>query len=68
MNSIKKVNISINTTEKYLEQVGASVEDLQNAIEYLAGCFGTKYQRMFPTKIGSNDTDRILYAVNILKK
>ena len=64
----KKVRASIHTTEEYLEHIGLSLEDIQDKTKYLGKCFGTKYPRMFPLKITTNDIDRIVNTARILRK
>ena len=65
---MKKISISIKTTDAHLENIGLSIEGIQGEIRCLAKYFGTKYPRMFPWDINSNDIDRIIHTVSILKK
>jgi len=68
MSGEKKVSVSINTTEEHLKYVGLSIEDILRRVKFLTICFGTKYPRMFPLDVNSNDIDRIIHTARILQR
>jgi len=63
----KHVHIEIKTTQEFLDARGLSLEDVKEATLALGKIFGRKYARMFPVKIKSENIDRIMDIITLLR-
>ncbi len=62
------ISVKIKTTQEYLNSNGLSIVEIQNRIQYLVDCFGTKFSRIFPLNVNDNDIERISHIVLCLKR
>ena len=62
----KHVTFKINSTQKFLDSRGLTIPQLKEAVLLLGDIFGLKYERLFPTRIRSEDIDRKLHVAELL--
>ena len=64
----KKVNFSYNTTKEYLQFLGIFEEDIIKIVKYFTDLFGTRYLKVFQTKLNNSDISRLKYIHEVFSK